>query len=174
MTICSKVTIRPDLRRGGGGLDTFPSGWVVAVLWGERPPTSNKFHRMNWKQRNPITKKWFEAGVKAWEKVPVQESYVSGVPLRVEVLPFYNGGMRPDVGAAEPAAKAIVDALTIRGVGFIPDDTPDWVVQVKYLQPWMEAACDGVAVGIRPDDIPFPQGAWGPGVTPLLVESVLP
>lgn len=58
--------------------------------------------------------------------------------ISVTVTPFYKGNAsRPDVAACATCAKAAIDGLVDAKV--IPDDDPDHLISVTFLQPVMGA-----------------------------------
>lgn len=106
--------------------------WTLTHL--DRPWTINIERNWHFHRRAAAVKEWRMAfwALANEAKVPRLDR------IAVTVLPLYrNHNGRPDVGAVAPAAKAAIDGLVDAKV--IPDDNPDHLVSLTFLQPVMGA-----------------------------------
>lgn len=109
---------------------------------GERPTTMNDYRKMHhhvWRRIDSSTRSTF-AWLAKKERIPALER------ITVVVQPLHANARSPqDVAACAPAAKAAIDGLVDAGV--IPDDGPNFVVSVLFLQPHV-AGVDGMQLTI--------------------------
>lgn len=145
------VTSKPP---PGGGTDQL---MLVLVRTGSRIPTANQYQRATWQQNQRTTRLWRQAAEAAFREYkrhgPTAIDELSGAALSITIMPVQKRGKPQDTGACAPAAKAIIDALTPGGygIGLIPDDSPQWVPEIIYSAPIVDArADDGIFVLIMP------------------------
>lgn len=75
--------------------------------------------------------------VKEWRGAFYWLAKNAGIPqlewMKVIAEPWQRGGVLQDVAACNPAVKAAIDGLVDAGV--IPDDKPEFLHSVEFLQP---------------------------------------
>lgn len=118
---------------------------------GARPTTMNEYRKMHhhvWRRVDTVTRSTF-AWLAKKERIPPLAR------IAVVVQPLHANARSPqDVAACAPAAKAAIDGLVDAGV--IPDDGPNFVVSVLFLQPHV-AGVDGMQLTIA--ELAAPQEA---------------
>lgn len=120
------------------------AGGTWTLVHYDAPWTHNRERQMYHYARAALVDEWRHAfAMLAREaRVPPQER------IAVTVEPHYaRTTSRPDVGACAGAAKAAVDGIADARV--IPDDTPDHLVSLTFLQPVMGAPRNALHVTIE-------------------------
>ena len=90
--------------------------------------TVNKERSAHWSARAAVTKAWREAFGWLARDLPLDGSLG---PCHIDAVPLTaSRRSRQDVGACLPVVKAAIDGLVDAGAW--PDDTPDWVLSVRF------------------------------------------